>query len=136
MLRAAALAPEPGREALLGPVTAIAENAGVRPGMRLGEALATCPELVLVDRDPAAVEQEWELLLRRLEDCGFAVEPDEPGTVYFETAGVERLYGGLDPALQRALRALGEPGGGRARARQRRFAPLAAASGAPRGAGP
>ncbi len=128
MLRAAALAPEPGREPLLGPVTAVAENAGVRPGMRLGEALATCPELVLVDRDPAAVEQEWEGLLRRLEDCGFAVEPDEPGTVYFETDGVERLYGGLDPALKRALRALGEPWESRAGAAERRFAALAAAS--------
>ncbi len=28
--------------------------------MRLGEALATCPALALVDRDPAAVEREWE----------------------------------------------------------------------------
>src|SRR3954466_3384441 len=106
-LKPAALAPPPRTQPLLGPVTAMAEAAGVRPGMRLGEALATCPELVLVDCDPAGVEQEWELLLRRLQDWGFAVEPDEPGTVYFETAGVERLYGGLDPALKRALRALG-----------------------------
>ena len=29
----------------------------MRPGMRLGEALATCPQLVLVERDPAGVEQ-------------------------------------------------------------------------------
>ena len=56
----AALAPEAGEEPLLGPVTAAAEAAGVKPGMRLGEALATCPSLVLVDRDPAAVEREWE----------------------------------------------------------------------------
>ena len=34
-------------------MTAAAEAAGVKPGMRLGEALATCPSLVLVDRDPA-----------------------------------------------------------------------------------
>src|SRR5512133_4002967 len=73
----AALAPEPGTEPLLGPVTAAAEAAGVKPGMRLGEALATCPSLVLVDRDPATVEREWEGVLRRLEDSGFAVEPVE-----------------------------------------------------------
>ena len=54
----AALAPEAGREPLVGPVTAAAEAAGVTAGMRLGEALATCPELVLVEQDPAAVEQE------------------------------------------------------------------------------
>src|SRR3954465_14465791 len=44
-LRPAALAPEPQGEPLLGPVTAAAEAAGVRPGMRLGEGLATCPAL-------------------------------------------------------------------------------------------
>jgi hypothetical protein len=66
--------------------------------MRLGEALATCPELELVEQDPATAEQAWEEILRRLEDAGFAVEPGEPGTVFFESKGVERLYGGLEPA--------------------------------------
>src|ERR687897_269351 len=90
-LRPAALAPEPGTEPLLGPVTAAAEAQGVRPGMRMGEALATCPELVLVERDPAAAEQEWEGILRRLEDAGFPVESASLGCAYFETRGVERL---------------------------------------------
>ncbi|MDF2749262.1 MAG: hypothetical protein K0T00_437, partial [Gaiellaceae bacterium] len=72
-LEPAALAPLPGTEPLLGPVTAAAEAAGVEPGMRLGEALATCPQLVLVEQDPAAVEREWEGVLQRLEDSGFAV---------------------------------------------------------------
>ena len=96
--------------------------------MRLGEALATCPELVLVEQDPAAAEQAWEEILQRLEDSGFAVEPVEPGCAYFETAGVERLYGGLEPALKRALSAVGEPWDARAGAADRRFAALAAAS--------
>src|SRR6476659_10035855 len=103
----AALAPAEGEEPLLGPVTAAAEAKGVRPGMRMGEALAMCPKLVLVEQDPATVEQSWEEILRRLEDAGFAVEPVEPGTVYFETNGVERLYGGLEPALKRALASVG-----------------------------
>jgi protein ImuB len=96
--------------------------------MRLGEALATCPELELVDPDPAGVELAWEELLQRLEDRGFAVEPVEPGCVYFETAGVERLYGGLEPALKRALEAVGSLWDARAGAAERRFAALAAAS--------
>ena len=75
--------------------------------MRLGEALATCPSLVLVDRDPVTVEREWEGVLRRLEDAGFAVDPVEQGAVVFETKGVERLYGGVQPALERALAAVG-----------------------------
>ncbi|MDQ4030111.1 MAG: hypothetical protein M3168_03620, partial [Actinomycetota bacterium] len=89
----AALSPLPGSEPLVGPVTAAAEAAGVRPGMRMGEALATCPGLVLVEQDPSAAEHEWEGVLRRLEDAGFAVESAGPGVVYFETRGVERLYG-------------------------------------------
>jgi len=126
--RPAALAPQPGKEPLLGSVTAAAEAKGVRPGMRLGESLALCPDLELVEHDPATAEQAWEEILRRLEDAGFAVEPLEPGTVYFETKGVERLYGGLEPALKRALAAVGTIWDGRAGAADRRFAALAAAN--------
>jgi protein ImuB len=124
----AALAPAPGSEPLLGPVTASAEAEGVRPGMRMGEALATCPRLVLVEQDPAAAEHAWEGILRRLEDAGFAVDPDELGCVVFETRGVERLYGGLRPALLRALAAVGPGWDARAGAAERRFAAFAAAS--------
>ncbi len=124
----AALAPEPGREQLLGPVTAAAEATGVVAGMRLGEALATCPELVLVEQDPAGVEREWEGVLRRLEDAGFGVEPVEPGVVVFETGGVERLYGGVEAALRKALASVGPAWDPRAGAGQRRFVALAAAS--------
>jgi protein ImuB len=127
-LRPAALAPVPGTEPLLGPVTAAAEAAGVRPGMRLGEALATCPSLVLVERDAVLVEEEWERILGRLEDDGFAVEPVEPGCLYFETRGVERLYGGVANALKRALRAVGASWDASAGAADRRFAALAAAA--------
>jgi protein ImuB len=125
----AALAPAEGEEPLLGPVTAAAEAKGVKPGMRMGEALATCPELVLVDQDPSAAEQAWEEILRRLEDCGIAVEPGDLGCVYFETRGVERLYGGVEAALSRALAAVGSAWGGSAGASYgRRFAALAAAN--------
>jgi protein ImuB len=96
--------------------------------MRLGEALATCPSLALVDRDPAAVEREWEGVLRRLEDAGFSVDPAEQGVVYFETRGVERLYGGVQPALERALAAVGASWEPRIGAAGRRFTALAASS--------
>jgi protein ImuB len=124
----AALAPGAGEEQLLGPVTVVAEAEGVKPGMRLGEALATCPGLILVERDPAAVEREWEEALRRLEDAGFAVDPVEHGVVVFETKGVERLYGGVRPALERALAAVGSTWDPRIGAAGRRFTALAAAS--------
>jgi nucleotidyltransferase/DNA polymerase involved in DNA repair len=127
-LEPAALAPLEGTEPLLGPVTAAAEAAGVKPGMRLGEALAMCSSLTLVEPDPAAAELEWEAIVRRLEDSGFSVEPAGLGCAYFETRGVERLYGGLKRALERALEAVGSSWDPRAGAAERRFAALAAAT--------
>ena len=127
----AALAPEPGEQPLLGACTAAGERAGIHPGMRLSEALATCPELVLVESDPAGAEEAWERVLRRLEDAGFAVESPEPGCAYFETKGVERLAGGLEAALRRALEAVGPAWEPRVGAATRRFTALAAASIAP-----
>ena len=126
-LRPAALGPGAGEEAVLGPVTAAAEAAGVQPGMRLGEALSLCPDLALVEQDPATAEHEWEQLLKRLEDSGFAVEAPAVGCAYFETRGIERLYGGLEPALKRALAAVGAVWDARIGAAERRFAALAAA---------
>jgi protein ImuB len=128
-----ALAPVPGSRPLIGSCTRTAHEAGVRPGMRLAEALATCPGLVLVEQDPAGVEEQWELILRRLEDAGLSVEPVEPGCAYFETRGVERLAGGLEAALRRALDTVGPEWEPRIGAASRRFAALAAAAVAPAG---
>src|SRR5580765_6931310 len=97
-LRPAALAPTAGCEPLIGPVTAAAEALGVRPGMRMGEALATCPVLVLVEQDPAAAEEAWGQILRSLEDAGFAVDPAGVGCVYFETRAAERRFAALAAA--------------------------------------
>src|SRR2546423_2929437 len=127
-LRPSALAPEPQGEPLIGPVTAAAEAAGVQPGMRLGEALATCPSLALVEPDVAGAELAWEEIVHALEDAGFSVDPAALGVAYFETRGVERLYGGLEPALRCALAAVGAQWDARIGAAGRRFAALAAAS--------
>jgi protein ImuB len=131
--RPVALAPASGKQPLVGACTPAADGAGVRAGMRLSEALATCPDLVLVDEDPARAEAEWESVLRRLENAGFAVESSEPGCAYVETKGIERLAGGLEAALRRALDAVGREWGPRVGAATRRFTALAAATVAPPG---
>ena len=77
---------------------------------------------------PCWVKHEWEQIMRRLEDNGFAVEPVEPGCLYFDTRGVERLYGGVTASLKRALAAVGSPWNACAGAADRRFAALAAAA--------
>src|SRR5246500_3366279 len=106
-----ALAPEPGGSQQIGDVSLAAEAFGVRPGMRLGEALARCPRLTLVAPDPAGVADLWERLLVRLESMGAAVEPERPGLVCFDARGLLALHGGLDGVLRSARGALRAPAG-------------------------
>src|SRR5256885_11454353 len=84
----AALAPEPGRPQLVGEVSAAAETFGVVPGMRVGEALARCPELRLVPPDPEGVRELWSSVLDRLESIGASPESDSPGLAFFEADGL------------------------------------------------
>jgi protein ImuB len=122
-----ALAPEPGREQLIGQVSAAAEAYGVREGLRLGEALARCPALRLVAPDPVGVADEWDRLLATLEGIGAAVEPGRPGIAWFDASGLRTLYGGsVEGVIAAARRALGTPA--RLGAAPSRFAALAAAS--------
>ena len=70
-----ALGPAPGAPQVIGLCTPAAEAHGVRPGLRVGEALARCPELDLVAPDPEAAAEAAERTLCRLEAAGFAVSP-------------------------------------------------------------
>jgi len=93
---------------VVGETSGPAEAFGVRAGMRLGEALARCPELGLVPPDPERAEAAWEEALRRLEGIGAAVEPGRPGEAFFEAAGLRGLWGGsLEGVLRRARKAIG-----------------------------
>src|SRR5437899_8580809 len=95
--KALALAPLPGADAAghgrVGEVSGAAEAHGVVSGMALGEALARCPELVLVPPDPVKAAETWEQMLRALESIGAAVEPARPGLAYFETDGLRGIHG-------------------------------------------
>src|ERR1700754_1683543 len=89
-----ALAPELGREQLIGESSAAAEAYGVRAGLRLGEALARWPTLPLVAPDPAGVADAWERIVGALEGIGAAVESGRPGNAWFDSRGLRRLHGG------------------------------------------
>src|SRR3954465_8283152 len=118
LLQAMALAPEPGGPQVVGEASGPAEAFGVRAGMRLGEALARCPELALVPPDPERAEAAWEDALLRLEGIGAAIEPGRPGEAFFEASGRRGLYGTVERALRRARDAIGPPvrlGAGRTR---------------------
>jgi protein ImuB len=122
----AALAPAPGGVQVIGEVSLPAEAFGVHPGMRLGEALARCPQLTLVPPDPAGVADSWERLLVRLESIGAAVEPERPGLACYEARGLVRLHGGVEGVLAAARRALRAPA--RYGVAPSRFAAVAAAT--------
>ena len=105
---AVALAPEAGREQMVGEVSAPAEAFGVVRGMRVGEALTRCPELRLIPPDPEGVRELWSVVLDRIETLGAAPESDRPGEAYFESEGLHGLHGGgLSDVLDAARRVLG-----------------------------
>ena len=122
-----ALAPEIGREPVIGESSAAAEAHGVHPGLRLGEALARCPTLRLVTPDPAGVADAWERVVTALEGIGAAVEYETPGIAWFEEKGLRGLHGGsVEAVIAKARQAL-PTSGGRIGAAASRFAALAAA---------
>jgi len=123
--RALALAPSVGAEQRVGEVSGAAEASGVTRGMMLGEALARCPELMLIPADPMRVAEVWEHQVRALESTGAGVEATAPGLAYFDTQGLEGMYGGREATLAAVREALGRSlrlGGG-----PTRFCALAAA---------
>jgi protein ImuB len=122
----AALAPEAGREQVVGEVSAPAEAFGVVRGMRLGEAMSRCPALRLVAPDPEGVRSLWNTALDRLEAIGAQVESDRAGAAYFEAGGLRGLHGGdIAGVLSATRRTLGP--GARLGAAPSRFAAHAAA---------
>jgi protein ImuB len=120
-----AIAPLAGTEQRVGEVSGAAEAAGVRRGMALGEALARCPELVLVPGNPMRVAEAWEATLAALEAVGAEVEDARPGLAYFDTRALHGIYGSAAATIAAARRALVRPA--RMGAGPSRFCALAAA---------
>jgi protein ImuB len=124
--RPLALAPEPGREPVIGEVSASAEGFGVRTGQRLGEALARCPGLRLIPPDPAGVADAHHALLGRLEAIGAGVESGRPGLAWFDARALRHLHGSPEAVAAVARRAVRHPA--RIGLAPTRFAALAAAA--------
>jgi protein ImuB len=106
MGRALALAPQTGGEQRVGEVSGATEACGVTCGMILGEALARCPDLVLVAPDPVAVAERWEGILGALEAIGASVETARPGLAYFAADPLRALHGGDSATIAAAQKAI------------------------------
>ncbi len=123
-----ALGPPPGAPQVIGPCTPSAYAHGVRPGLRVGEALARCPELDLVVPDPDAAWSAAERVTLRLEDLGAAVAPGDDGESWaFVADGLIRMHGGVGTLMGRARAALPVGAGGRVGAAPTPFASREAA---------
>lgn len=122
---AAAIAPDVTARDRIGDVSAAAAATGVANGMRLSEALALCPRLVLLPPDPAHVARKAEELVARLEDAGAAVEPLGPGQALLDARPIWRLYGGAGGVTGRLQQALP---GARVGLAARRFTAILAAN--------
>jgi len=107
--RPLALAPQAGGPQVIGEVSGAAETFGVKPGMRLAEALGRCPALILIAADPVRSEAVAEQILRRLEAIGAAVEPGRPGEAFLAVEPLLGLYRTPERVLARARQALGAP---------------------------
>ncbi|MEI2701074.1 MAG: hypothetical protein V9E83_01570 [Baekduia sp.] len=96
----AALAPQPsgaGGSQAIGEISPAAEAFGIHQGMRLGEALARCPELALIPADPLGTQAAWEEVVRRIEGIGAEVESPEAGVAFFDAGRLARLHGQKAP---------------------------------------
>ena len=80
--------------------------AGVRPGMRVSEAVSLCPSLTLLEPDPAHYAAATEEILECLGSMSPILEPVEPGLIQVGVDGLERLYGNPREQVDRMLHAL------------------------------
>src|SRR5690606_3214146 len=84
---------------------------GVAVHQRRRDAQARCPELVVLDHDPAAEARAFEPVPAALEALTPRIEITRPGTCAFPTRGPSRYHGGDEAlahlAAARAAEALG-----------------------------
>lgn len=86
----------------------LAERAGVRPGMRLSQAEALCPEAAFVPADEPAYLAAHRTLEQALRQFTDRVETVELGLLLADVAGLERTLGPAPRLVRRLTRIAGE----------------------------
>jgi len=90
--------------------SASARVTGVRRGLRVREAQARCPELVVLPYDPQADARFFEPILAAIEQTVPGVQPIRPGMCALRSRGPARYYGGEAEAAAVLLGVLAEHG--------------------------
>jgi len=88
-------------------VNAAAAAAGIRRGMRRGEAEGICPFVLTIERDPAAEMIAFERVVVAVEDLVPKVEIVEPGLIFVPVEGAVGYYGGERPLVERVGKEIG-----------------------------
>ncbi len=83
-------------------VSQAAREVGVVEGLRRREAQGRCPEITLVDHDPARDARAFEPVVLALEALTPRLEVTHPGTCAFATRGPSRYFGGDTALAERA----------------------------------
>ena len=96
--------------------SASARAEGVARGLRLREAQSRCPDLTVLDYDPALDARAFEPILAGIEALVPGVELLRPGVCAVRTRGAARYYGGERAAALALLGRIEELGGREARA--------------------
>jgi protein ImuB len=81
--------------------SASARHEGVRRGLRRREAQARCPELEVIEHDPARDARAFEPVAAAVETLTPRVEIVRPGLCAFATRGPSRYFGGDDALAAR-----------------------------------
>src|SRR5207237_6263339 len=75
---------------------------GVTANMRRREAQGRCPELLVLEHDPARDARGFEPVVASLDELTPRIEVSEAGRCAFPTHGPARYFGGDDVLAQRA----------------------------------
>jgi protein ImuB len=76
---------------------------GVARGLRKREAQGRCPQLVVVDADPARDARAFEPVVAAVEQVAAGVEVVHPGTCALAVRGPARYFGGEERAAERIV---------------------------------
>jgi protein ImuB len=81
---------------------------GVRRGLRRREAQSRCPQLVVVEHDPARDARAFEPVVAAVEEVAVGVEVVRPGTCALAARGPSRYFGGEEAAAERIVERIAE----------------------------
>jgi protein ImuB len=80
-----------------------AREEGVRRGLRKREAQGRCPQLIVVEHDPARDARAFEPVLAAVEDVVAGVEALRPGACALSARGPARYFGGEEAAAEHVV---------------------------------